>query len=137
MTYWEGDKYNKDMATVDIAKIIRKEVKKKFPKIEASIRSERFAGGTTINVVIKDPGFNPINPKWRPQDWTGNLITNPRYTERGIRLLKQIDSLCSRFRMSDCDGMTDYFRVNFWLDVKYDYDSEKKWIEKLGIRLAW
>lgn len=136
MVYREGDRYNKEMATVDIAKIIRKEVKKKFPKIQTSIRSERFAGGTSIDVIIKDPGFNPINPKWNPRVWVDNLSQNSRYTERGKKLLKQIESLCERFRMSDCDGMTDYFRVNFWLDVKYDYDSERKWMEKLGIR-SW
>jgi len=137
MTYWEGAEYNKDMATVDIAKIIRKEIKKKFPKVKVSVRSERFAGGTAIDVIISSAGFNPINPKWNPRDWTDNLITNPRYSERGLKLLKQINSLCERFRMSDSDNLTDYFRVNFWLNVKYDYDSERKWAEKLGIKQGW
>lgn len=136
MVYQEGDRYDKDMSTVDIAKIIRKEIKKKFPKIKTSVRSERFAGGTAIDVIISDTGFNPINPEWDPRNWTGNLITNPRYTERGKKLLERIKSLCERFRMSDCDGMVDYFRVNFWLDVKYDYGSERKWMEKLGLR-SW
>jgi len=132
--YTEGARYNREKATVDIAKTIRKEIKKRFPKVKASVRSERFAGGTGINVSIKYAGFNPMNPKWKPNDWSTDLIANPRYSERGIRLLNKIKTLCQQYQMADSDSMTDYHHTNFYLSVKYDLDAERAYSKKLGIK---
>jgi len=132
--YTEGNLYNKDKPTVDIAKTIRKQLKKKFPKVKASVRSERFAGGTGINIIIKEAGFNPINPKWNPIDWSATLAVNSRYSNRGTSLLASIKDVCKKHQMIDSDSMTDYHRTNFFLSVTYDLDSERAWSKKLGIR---
>ena len=135
---WQGSKYQEvrkqGLSTTDIAKLIRNDIKKKFPKVKASVRTQYFAGGSAIDVYIKDAPFNPINPKWNPKDWSATLIQNPRYTKQGSKLLKDIEKLGQKYQLHDVDSMTDYFNVSFYLDVKYDYDSEREWIRKMLIK---
>lgn len=134
---WTGDKYKevseKNLSTVDIAKLIRKELKEKYLGIKVSVRSEYFANGSSIDVYIKDCGFNPINPEWDPGNYDLPMDQNQRYTDKAKQLLKELEKLGNKYRRSDCDGMIDYFDVNFWYNVSFDYDFEQECIRKIGI----
>jgi len=131
---WKGGKYEetKNLSTTEIAKLIRKEIKQKFPNIKASVRTEYFSGGSAINVVIKECNFNPINPNYQLNS-IALAYQNPRYTDRGQKLLDDIEKIGNQYRYSDCDGMIDYFNVNFWFDVRYSYEFENECMKKLGI----
>ena len=137
-TGWAGPKYKevrkKGLSTVDVAKLIRKDIKKKYPKLKASVRTEYFSMGSSIDVYIKEAGFNPINPKWNPKDWISKIPENPKYTKKAEDLLKNIKRIAQQYQRHDVDSQTDYFNVSFYLDVKYDYDAEQKWMKERGIK---
>lgn len=138
-TGWAGSKYKevkkKGLSTVDIAKLIRQDIKKKFPKIKTSIRTQYFSMGSAIDIRIKDPGFNPINPEWNPRDWIGKGYQNEKYTKKGKQILESIKRMAQKYQLHDVDSQTDYFNVSFYLDVDYDTSSEIKWIKERGIRI--
>ena len=66
--YYEGKDYqkNKDLSTTEIAKIVRDELKKKYPTKDGykfSVRSKYFSGGSSIDVDIKAVPFKVMNPE--------------------------------------------------------------------------
>ncbi len=136
-TGWAGKKYEevrkKGLSTVDVAKLIRKDIKKKYPKIKTSVRSQYFSMGSSIDIYIVDPGFNPINPKWDPKDWASRGYETSKYSKKALDLLKNIKSIAQRYQKHDVDSQTDYFNVSFYLGVKYDYGAEKKWMKERNI----
>ena len=130
---WKGEKYekSKNFSTVEVAKLIRKEIKKKYPDILVSVRSMYFSMGSSIDVIIKDCGFNPVNPAWNPRNI--DMGSNPRYTDKARQLISELEEIGNRFRRVDCDGMIDYFDVNFWYHVRFDYGFEQRCIKMLDI----
>lgn len=130
---WKGENYEKtkNLSTVEVAKLIRNEIKIKYPDIKVSVRSKYFSMGSSIDVYIKDCGFNPINPGWNPRNIdNGN---NSRYTDKTKLLLKELKEIGDKYQRSDCDGMIDYFDVNFWYHVSFEYEFEQRCIEELHI----
>jgi len=67
------------ISVTDTAKIIRKELKANFPGVKFSVRSDKYAGGASINV-----------------GWTDG----PHKFE--------VDAIVQDFRGADFDGMTDF-----------------------------
>jgi hypothetical protein len=130
---WKGEKYEKTkkLSTVEVAKLIRREIKKKHPHILVSVRSKYFSMGSSIDVIIKDCDFNPINPAWNPRNI--DMGNNPRYTDKARQLIKELEEIGNRYRRVDCDGMIDYFDVNFWYHVSFDYSFELRYIKSLNI----
>ena len=49
--------------TVDVAKLIRKSLKVEFPETKFSVKTSRYAGGSSINVNWTDgPTYTQVNP---------------------------------------------------------------------------
>lgn len=69
----------KYVGVVEIAKLVRKALKETFPGVKFSVRSEKYAGGASIDIF---------------------------YTDGPTR--DQVDSVTSPFRGAYFDGMTDY-----------------------------
>jgi len=128
---WEGTRYDKDRRTTDTAKLIRKELKARFPQVKASVRTQYFAGGSSIDVRIEECGFNPLNPNFDPKDYLSPMDRNPRYTKEGRELLKDIREIGNSYRFNDSDGMIDYFDTNFYFDVVLAWEMEHVWKEEL------
>jgi len=122
---WAGEKYKvtKGMSTAQIAKLIRSELKEKFPKVKFSIRTQLYAGGSSINVHIKWLPFNPLNPAWNKNDY--DLRAAPRYKAECTELLKDVEHIVNQYRYSDSDGMVDYFDTNFYSHVSLDWEYER------------
>jgi len=66
------------ISVTDTAKIIRKELKANYPGIKFSVRSEKYAGGASINI-----------------DWTDGPTAS------------EVDGIVQGFRGADFDGSTD------------------------------
>lgn len=128
---WAGELYEKtkDLSTTEIAKLIRKEIRQKFPDIKVSVRTEYFSGGSSIDVKIMDWNKNPIHPNYDHLKLVDN-ITNPYYTEEATKLLEEIQAIGDKYRFSDCDGMIDYYNVNFWFSVEFDYTFRDRMYQK-------
>ncbi len=127
---FEGGKYQQTchLGIVDIAKLVRKELKTKFPGFRFSVRCEKYAGGCSLNVsVTKWPdGFDWVNPFYKvgPDPFSTSDVGSEerrryysRENEDATELLKTIEKVCNQYNYEDCDGMIDYFNVTFYLRV--------------------
>jgi len=61
-----GINYNPRLTSSDISKLVKQEIQAKYPEAELSVSKNKYSGGWTLNVEIKDCGFNPYEP-----DYTG------------------------------------------------------------------
>ena len=57
---WEGEEYDGNLDIKDIAKIVRKELKKEYPDCKFSIRIERYAGGCSLNLSLMEAPFEVV-----------------------------------------------------------------------------
>lgn len=71
-------------STTETAKLIRKELKEKFPTIKFSVRSDIYSGGSSINVYFSAPR-----------------------NEEGFALRAEINKIIKTFQGATFDGMTD------------------------------
>jgi hypothetical protein len=63
----EGSKYKEtsNLRTCEIAALIRKELKAKYPSYKFSVRSQNFSGGSAIDIDIKKIDFDPIKGAYK------------------------------------------------------------------------
>jgi hypothetical protein len=130
-----GTKYNQSLRTTEIATLIRQEIKAAvksgmLPKAKYSVRSAHFAGGSSIDIAIKAPSFTIMNPKRielevrDPRFQWQTYESEPRYTAEASSTLKKIEGMLASYNFDDSDSMTDYFHVNFYGNVKFDWRDE-------------
>jgi len=135
MTKFIGERYTetRDLTTVQVAALIRQDIKKQFPNLKIFVRSEYYSGGSSIDIRVKSCDFNPINPAWDPNDYMTSMDNNPRYTERGKTLLRDLERIVNRYNRDNSDSSIDYFDVRFYSSVTYDYAFEQEKMRELGI----
>ena len=150
----EGSKYKavSDLRTCDIAKLIKKEIKAKYPNYKISVSTETFSGGSEINIKInsfdkpinnqafkyysKNKLFNKPFNTWLREDnqnhdlymtATNNQLNGniSQYTPEADNLLKDLEKIANQYNFDDSDGMIDYFHTNYYLHVGFDYQYEK------------
>lgn len=51
---WEGSRYNQDLSTTDISKIIKNYCKEKYPTWKFSVTSKYFSGGSEILICVME-----------------------------------------------------------------------------------
>lgn len=66
---WEGKNYSPDLGIKDIAKIIRTNLKQKYPRCKFSVQIERFSGGQSLHVHLMEAPFEAMLNK-------GSIINN-------------------------------------------------------------
>ena len=129
---WEGEKYNgnKWLTSTEIAKAIRKDLKKAFPDCKFSIRKKDFAGGGSITVSLMMAPFKVIEKANDEYDKTYCQINNyclDKYllpdsvlqlTPQAVDLLKKVTEIAQAYNYSDCDSQIDYFDVNFYFHLE-------------------
>ena len=141
----QGNKYNNDLSTKDIAKAFRADVAKAkkdgiLPKeLKLSVRTSLYSGGSSINVTIKEVGFNPLNTaRVHAQAQDRNLYTFPighpaesRFTKQGGEIKETLTSMLAAYNFDESDSMTDYFFVNFYGHVEFNWKSESEWKKEI------
>jgi hypothetical protein len=130
---WAGEEYEKtkNLSTSEIAQLIRKEIRERFPKVKASVRTSYFSGGSSIDVRLRVLPFNPITVDFDPKD--NSYPSKQRYTEECLALLRDIKAIGDKYRYNDSDGMIDYFSTNFYFDVALDWELERDAMKERGI----
>jgi len=129
-----GSKYNRNLSTTEIAKKIREDIKtaiknKELPEIKTSIRTEYYSMGSSINIKIIELPFNPFN-KERVIDEIKNPFDYkvvPIYSEKGQAVLDKIEEIARAHNHDGSEPQTDYFDVNFYCYVRFDYEKEEEW----------
>jgi len=139
----EGNKYQdvKNLSTTEIAKLIRNDLKVLGAPFKFSIRTEYFAWGSSIDIDILKAPFVCYTPEYKEAQASKDRdkyniyrdqykhygdpekAKSPQYTLKGEKLKTEIEKIGNKYNFSDCDGMIDYFHVNYYLNVGYHYSK--------------
>ena len=58
---WQGKNYNKHLGIVEISKLIKTDLKKKYPECHFSVVTKKFAGGGSISISLMSAPFEPFD----------------------------------------------------------------------------
>ena len=138
--YTEGSKYqnHKDFSTKDIARLVRQEVRKTYPAkmgYKISVQYDSFANWSSIDIRVKGVPFQLYNKEYAVLAMAGRWeeIQDKRlgeYTQEGERFIKTLEKIAGQYNYSDCDGMIDYFDVNYWSSVVIDWEAREMLMDK-------
>lgn len=146
---WQGKNYDMNLSTTEIAALIRAYVKEAYPLYKFSITRQYFSMGSSISVALMEAPHDAFVEGRAPKDgyvqnaaWYFKRMENnesDRYalTEQTIAVLQDVQRFIDSYNRSDCDGMIDYFDVNFYshLDIG-KWDKPFRAVEKtLRIKL--
>lgn len=115
---FKGRNYDSNLSTKDVAQRIREYVKTSYPDCKFSITTHYASMCSEIRVALMSgPYAALINGK----DHKG---VNQYYVERDKELtdwaravLLDVNDCIRSYHYDDCDGMIDYFDVNFYYDL--------------------
>ncbi len=124
-----GTKYDRSLSIVEIGKLVRKEIKAQYPDIKASVTTDHFTGGKSLDIVIKSVPFGIMNPMrvevLRQNRVRGEEGAYPLRTDKAEQLLKALDDLVNQWNFDGSDMQSDYFNVNFYQHVSFAWEMEK------------
>ena len=131
----------------EIAKFIRKQLKKEFPTCKFSVRTQYFAESSEISVYLMAADFDvfakPLTTNGYPVGGHAQLNKyqlldewdNEEHVCNGVYLtpeawvvLKRAAQILEHFNWDNSDLMTDYFDVNYYSHIsigKWDKPFEK------------
>lgn len=144
---WEGKNHDWSRSLKEIAQIVRKYVKEKYPTYKFSVRTSYASMCQELHVSLKEAPADIY--KHSPEELTpeekDNLSRTLRYNnlfsldswydweldeaikaawkksdhykvfnEAAAAMLKDVDSFVKSYNYEDCDGMIDYFNVDFY-----------------------
>jgi hypothetical protein len=136
-----GSKYNEtsNLDISEIAKLVRTELKSEFPNAKFAVTISRFSGGRSMDITIKEVGFNPFSTEYNDflksneklSEWNKNAFYKwdaiPTYNEKFEELRKRVESIVNQYNFDDSDSMSDYSHVRFYSHVRMD---ENAYIQK-------
>ena len=115
MTNIQWSNYNKDLSIKDIAKALRSDFKSILPTIKLSIRVDNYQWWSSINIEIKDWFNYSIYRRDEAEDTI-------YHTKAASEIKKIIEDQLSSYNYDRWDSMSDYFDVNFYSNITFDYD---------------
>lgn len=131
---FEGSKLQetKNMDIKEIAKLVRKEIKAKFPTIKTSVTIDRYSMGQSLDVRILEVPFQVVNPEHVKEcfnaDGSYNNMSTPRasrLTEAGKNLIETIEGIVNQYNFDDSDTQTDYFHKRFYSSTQLAHSLEE------------
>ena len=143
---FKGEKYTKGYQTsADLAKAIRTDIAiaKKgtiLPKtLKVSVRKNDYSMGRSITINIKQlpEGMNALHPeyvKWMKANPNGyrsdfldaNLSLKSHLSLELMQIIKTLKKLGNAYNYDNSDVMTDYFDVDYYLQIEsYEVMEEK------------
>jgi hypothetical protein len=123
---YKGDKYDPNLDVKDIAKLVRRDLKNKFPKCKFSVRIDRYSMGQSIDIRILETNFDLIqNPhlifKENKDKFYQRTATDERFLFPAECLLINVNGILNDYRRDDSDVMRDYFNASFYGGAEFDY----------------
>lgn len=108
---WEGKNYNSDnpLNLKDIAKLLKTQFKKEFPKCKFSVQIERYSMGQSLHISLMEAPFEAIINK--------GSIKNDKFIsieEQGYKLEKYAQLSQYRFKESYADNATHAYWPDGW-----------------------
>lgn len=149
---WQGSRYNRNLATKDIAKNIRDYVKAVYPNYKFSVTTESFSGGSAIEVALMETPVELTN-KERMREWFYKdchlvycYVPSKGRVERGDMTESEIEEFIA-YRLEDCLSTQTVKDSDTWInpvvrsvldDVKalmnsYNYDDSDSMIDYFDV----
>lgn len=141
---WEGVNYSIDLSLSEIAKLIKNEMKRKYPEATFSITKESFSGGQSLHINLMKSTKNPFNTFEKaieeadgkgncynriyahPERWQGLTERDLEESKRNIEALKRRlnngYSQLNHYNIKDDFDLSEYGK-QIMLDVKALADS--------------
>ncbi|MCR4330240.1 MAG: hypothetical protein NUV65_06885 [Candidatus Roizmanbacteria bacterium] len=136
-----GSKLDTKLSTTEEAKLIRADIKEAvktglLPKAKYSVRTKYFSGGSSIDVRISDVKTPIINLDWIERvmteaHWQYNTPACMKYTDTGRSILWTVEAIVNQYNFDKSEPMVDYFFVNFYSSVEYNWQWERSITESL------
>ena len=114
---WNGKNYRLDRTTKECAQEIRSYLKKAYPDCKFSVTTHYASLCSSISVYLMSGPYAALKTKDCHSPNTHYLDRDEETTEWAKAILIDVDDVINSYRHSDCDGMIDYFDVNFWYDL--------------------
>jgi len=130
---WKGDNYERGRDITDIAKLIRTELKSRFPKCRFGVRIQRYAGGQSLTVHLMSAPFEAFAPDNEYSTGRGSQLNGYQLkkdypgtaekagycngsvlTREAWEAMQYAVRYVNSYRYDDSDGMIDYFSTNFY-----------------------
>lgn len=134
---WAGSNYDQNLTAKEIAVKIRSFLKKEFPAFKFSVRSKWGMQADTIYITIQSGPVQALMPN-NPHSYESSIsgfgrAYESRITPEMLDVCSKIENFVNTYRHSDCDGMEDYFDVNFycWMYIG-DYEHPYKVAENFS-----
>lgn len=126
--HFQGAKYDSKLTRKEISALIKAEIKETYPQMDISVTSSSFAGGWSIDLKIKDFGFNPYTEEWITfqkkhkeynygTNWSRSMIV---YTPKAEKIRQDCDRILNQYNYDDSNPMIDYFSVNYYAHLNID-----------------
>lgn len=110
----------------EIAKMVRKQLKKEFPQCKFSVRIERYSGGQSMTVSLMEAPFAATTNgedylqlnhyKLRSENYD-DRFNDGVVTEKAWSAMRRAVELMNEHNWDNSDAMIDYFDVNFYMSV--------------------
>lgn len=128
----EGSKYDRNLSTTEIAKLIRADIKTaikagQLPKgIKVGVRSRYFAGGSSIDLTITAFPGPVLNPAliYSLELSVFEERQRPHYSLPVRKALATLDGLMDAYNYDASDSQFDHFDVNFYGHVSVRCSQE-------------
>ena len=133
-----GSKYNPDLTTTQIAKLVREDIKAavkggELPKARYSVRTSYYSMGSSLNVTVKAVPFSVLNEARVLNENHLPECSNPKHTPEAQKVLDQIRAILDLYNRKNIDSQQDVYNVKFSGFVQFDSNIENE--ERAGIRL--
>jgi hypothetical protein len=118
---WFGDRYltTKSLDIVDIAKLVRKDIKEQLPEIKTRVRVERLSADNVLEVIITKTPFDPFTPPTAHGnifDSTG-YATNVPISPEAATAIALIQDITDSYNRDLSEPMFDLYDVRFYSRV--------------------
>lgn len=127
--YVVGSKYKSGLDITEIAKLVRADIKAaiaegSLPKLKTSVRISRYSGGQSLDVCVTDCSVDVINDAYVAFELEHGInVYNPERwnTQVGKNIDSRLRSIVEQYNYDRSDAQTDYFDVNFYSEVSWDW----------------
>lgn len=128
-----GNKYNPELTIAQIAKRVKADIvaaikKGELPALKASVTTRSFTGGRSLRVCITRFDGAVLNPNrvYEEMEAPFRSTPTPRLTPEASAALRFIRDICDAYNFNGSDIVSDYFHVNFYETVEFDWNLESK-----------
>lgn len=136
---WEGSRYDSNLSTTEISKIIKTYAKEKYPTWKFSVTSKYFSGGSEILICVMEAPVDIFDREYfkgehRRDTWNFEKMTEegsyymqlhrigdrdrePWLNDIGYTVLRDVYQFMQSYNYDDSDSMIDYFSCNFYSSI--------------------